>query len=118
MGAPPFPKPEIHARLGQTNVTGITEDVMAEKESLAATRQALTSLAAAVLRLRSDYGDTLGVRRLTSDVDRLNADLDELGPPAPGVRPPVAPEERITIPDEPYDESMWQDAQTEAQHAQ
>jgi len=91
---------------------------MAQNDAVAATRSALTSLAAAVLRLRSEYGDTLGVRRLTSDVDRLNADLDELGDPAPGARPPVAPTEMIPIPDEPYDESMWHDAQTEAQHAQ
>jgi hypothetical protein len=86
-------------------------------DSVAAARAALTSLAAAVLRVRDEYGDTLGVRRLTSDVDRLNADLDELGAPAPGARSPVAPEERIRIPDEPYDESMWADAQSEAQHA-
>ena len=91
---------------------------MAEKDAVVATRAALTSLAAAVLRVRNEYGDTLGVRRLTSDVDRLNADLDELGAPAPDARPPVAPAEMIPIPDEPYDESMWQDAQSEAQHAQ
>lgn len=91
---------------------------MTENDAVAATRAALTSLAAAVLRVRDEYGETLGVRRLTSDVDRLNADLDELGTPAPGARPPVAPEERIPIPDEPYDESMWHDAQSEAQHAQ
>ncbi|HLN77614.1 MAG TPA: hypothetical protein VK204_11260 [Nocardioidaceae bacterium] len=87
------------------------------QEPVAATRAAITSLAAAVLRLRNEYGETLGVRRLTSDVDRLLEDLDELGAPAPGARPPVAPEEMIPIPDEPYDESMWHDAQTEAQHA-
>ena len=91
---------------------------MAEKDAVAATRAALTSLAAAVLRVRNEYGDTLGVRRLTSDVDRLNADLDELGAPAADARPPVAPAEMIPIPDEPYDESMWHDAQSEAQHAQ
>jgi hypothetical protein len=90
---------------------------MPDKDPVAATRAALTSLAAAVLRLRHEYGDTLGVRRLTSDVDRLHADLDELGSPAPAHRPPVGPEEMIPIPDEPYDESMWTDAQTEAQHA-
>jgi hypothetical protein len=99
-------------------VTQITEDAMAAQDSVEATRAALTSLAAAVLRIRNEYGDTLGVRRLTSDVDRLNADLDELGAPGPGRRPPVAPEEMIPIPDEPYDESMWHDAQSEAQHAQ
>lgn len=91
---------------------------MAEKDPVEATRAALTSLAAAVLRLRNEYGETLGVRRLTSDVDRLLADLDEIGEPSPHRRPPVRPEQKmIPIPDEPYDESMWQDAQTEAQHA-
>ncbi len=92
---------------------------MHEQDPVAATRTALTSLAAAVLRIRNEYGDTLGVRRLTSDVDRLQEDLDELGAPDPARRPPVAPEmEKIPIPDEPYDEGMWHDAQTEAQHAQ
>ena len=87
------------------------------QDPVAATRTALTSLAAAVLRIRNEYGDTLGVRRLTSDVDRLHADLDELGAPAPGHRAPVSPDEMTVIPDDPYDESMWKDAQTEAQHA-
>jgi hypothetical protein len=90
---------------------------MSAQDPVAATRAALTSLAAAVLRIRNEYGDTLGVRRLVSDVDRLQADLDELGDPSPSHRPPVSPQEMIPIPDEPYDESMWQDAQTEAQHA-
>ena len=90
---------------------------MSAQDPVAATRAALTSLAAAVLRVRNEYGDTLGVRRLTSDVDRLQADLDELGVPAPGHRPGVSPEEITVIPDDPYDESMWHDAQSEAQHA-
>lgn len=87
------------------------------QDPVADSRTALTSLAAAVLRIRNEYGDTLGVRRLTSDVDRLHADLDELGDPKPGHRPGVSPEEMTEIPDDPYDESMWNDAQSEAQHA-
>ena len=85
-------------------------------DPVAATRDALKHLAAAVLRVRHQYGDTLGVRRLTSDVDRLNADLDELGDPQPGYVP-VDKGELLEIPDDPYDESMWQDAESEAQHA-
>jgi hypothetical protein len=85
-------------------------------DPVAATREALTTLAAAVLRVRHQYGDTLGVRRLTSDVDRLNADLDELGDPQPGYVP-VDKGELLEIPDDPYDESMWQGAESEAQHA-
>ncbi len=94
---------------------------MASNDAVGATREALTTLAAAVLRIRNEYGDTLGVRRLTSDVDRLQADLDELGPAAPGhtpgVRPGVNKDDLLEIPDDPYDESMWHDAQSEAQHA-
>jgi hypothetical protein len=30
----------------------------------------------------------------------------------------VDPDEMVLIPDDPYDESMWQDAQSETQHAQ
>ena len=88
------------------------------EEVIQEARSALTSLAAAVLKVRNAYGDTLGVRRLTSDVDRLQADLEELGPPLPGNPPPVRPKELLKIPDSPYDESMWHDAQTEAQRAQ
>lgn len=90
---------------------------LSSQDAVGATTEALTSLAAAVLRVRNEYGDTLGVRRLTSDVDRLHADLDELGEPKPGHRPGVDPEDLLEIPDDPYDESMWQDAQSEAQHA-
>jgi hypothetical protein len=91
---------------------------MSAQDAVGAAREALTTLAAAVLRIRSEYGDTLGVRRLTSDVDRLNEALDQLGDPQPGHRPAVGPEELVMIPDDPYDESMWQDAQSETQHAQ
>jgi hypothetical protein len=90
---------------------------MSSNDCVGATREALTTLAAAVLRVRNEYGDTLGVRRLTSDVDRLQEDLDLLGDPMPGHRPGVNRDELIAIPDDAYDESMWQDAQSEAQHA-
>jgi hypothetical protein len=91
---------------------------MAATDAVGATREALTALAAAVLRIRNEYGETLGVRRLTADVDRLNESLDNLGDPQPGHRPAVHPDEMVLIPDDPYDESMWQDAQSESQHAQ
>ena len=91
---------------------------MSAQDAVGATREALTTVAAAVLRIRNEYGDTLGVRRLTTDVDRIAEDLDQLGDPKPGHRAAVAPEDMLEIPDDPYDESMWQDAETEAQHAQ
>ncbi len=91
---------------------------MSAQDAVGATREALTALAAAVLRVRNEYGDTLGVRRLTADVDRIAESLDQLGDPLPGHRPRVSDDEMILIPDDPYDESMWQDAQSESQHAQ
>ena len=91
---------------------------MSAPDATGLTREALTRLAAAVLQVRNEYGDTLGVRRLTADVDRLAESLDLLGDPQPGHRPVVSEDEMILIPDDPYDESMWHDAQTETQHAQ
>ena len=91
---------------------------MSAQDAVGATREALTTVAAAVLRIRNEYGDTLGVRRLTSDVDRLAESLDQLGDPQPGHRPAARADEMILIPDDPYDENMWQDAQSETQHAQ
>jgi hypothetical protein len=120
-GRAPFRKTRFRATLGTSpDVTCSTasEVGMAAQDAVGATREALTSLAAAVLRVRSEYGDTLGVRRLTSDVDRLAEALDQIGEPQPGHRPGVRPDELVEIPDDPYDESMWQDAQSETQHAQ
>ena len=88
---------------------------MSAKDAVAATRATLTTLDAAVLRLREEFGDTLGVRRLASDSDRLRADLDEIGDPKPGHRPGAQAGDVIEIPDEPYDETMWQAAESEAQ---
>ena len=86
---------------------------MASQDAVGATKQAVAALKAAVARVRNDYGDTLGVRRLTSDVERFAADLEELGSPAPRHRPAPAPDELEEISDEPYDQSMWSDAEHE-----
>ena len=91
---------------------------MSAQDAVGATREALTTLASTVLRIRNEYGDTLGVRRLTSDVDRLAEALDLLGDPQPGHRPEVRAAEMVDDPGRPLDESMWQDAQSETQHAQ
>lgn len=76
-------------------------------------RDAVQRLARAVEQLRVEYGDTLGIRRLTSDVQRLGADLDELGDPVPGHRPEPPLEQLEVIPDDEYDASMWSDAEHE-----
>ena len=91
---------------------------MPAHDAVGATREALTALAAAVLKLRQEYGDTLGVRRITSDVDRLAEALDQIGEPQLGHRPGISDSQIIVIPDDPYDESMWHEAESETQRAQ
>ncbi len=87
-------------------------DSASTADPVAVARQHAGRLAAAVEQVRAAYGDTLGVRRLRSDVNRLTECLDELGPPSPDhhLSAPVTLE---TIPDEPYDESLWVDVEHE-----
>ena len=80
---------------------------------VAAVVRALEGLHDAVGKLSQEYGDTLGIRRLVSDVARLNDDLAELGPPDPRHRPGPGPEELEESPDVEYDASMWTDAEHE-----
>ena len=87
------------------------------QDAVAAVRAALDSLAATAARVADEYGDTLGVRRLLSDVSRLKDDLAELGEPRPGHRPAGA-HEIVEIDDNPYDDNLWTDSDSEAQHAQ
>lgn len=85
---------------------------MTRREDVAAVTAAVERLDVAVAALRSSYGETLGVRRLSSDVRRLTEDLGELGEPAPD----TVPDRSATleaIPDEPYDPSMWAGADDE-----
>ncbi|MDQ4007095.1 MAG: hypothetical protein M3211_03230 [Actinomycetota bacterium] len=80
---------------------------------VAGVHEAIQRLAHAVEQLRGEYGDTLGMRRLVSDVQRFEADLDELGGPQPGHRPGPSLDELEEIPDNEYDASMWSDAEQE-----
>ena len=87
------------------------------QDAVTAVRAALDSLGASAARVAEEYGDTLGVRRLLSDVSRLKDDLAELGDPKPGHRPSGA-QEIVEIDDHPYDDNLWTDSDSEAQHAQ
>lgn len=85
---------------------------MGASESRMAVAEAISSLEVALLSLRREYGDTLGVRRLTTDIGRLADDLDELGDPLPGHRV-VSTRPLEIVPDAPYDRSMWEGADDE-----
>ena len=56
--------------------------------------------------LRSRYGDAVAVQRLANDLERLDIDAHDLAE-----RPPaethVYSGERIPVPNEPYDDSMF-----------
>jgi len=91
---------------------------MSAEDAVAQMRRSLTALTSCVEKLRDEYGDTLGVRRISSDLARFASDLDELGPPAPGHRPARDRASFEEIPDEPYDEKLWgSDAESESSHA-
>jgi hypothetical protein len=54
---------------------------------------------------------------LTAAASRV-ANLMELGDPKPGHRPGVNRDDLEEIDDSPYDENLWDDSDSEAQHAQ
>lgn len=91
---------------------GTDSSGFSQGDPLAAARTRARELAESVQQIEAVYGNTLGVRRLRSDMHRLFECLDELGPPLPGHHAP-APITRVRVPGEPYDESMWGDAESE-----
>jgi hypothetical protein len=87
------------------------------QDAVAAVKAAIDSLTAAASRVANEFGDTLGVKRLLSDVSRLKDDLLELGDPKPGHKV-LGNEEIVEIDDTPYDDNLWDGSDSEAQHAQ
>jgi hypothetical protein len=80
---------------------------------VAEVRRALVGLSDAVGRLQTRHRETLGVRRLASDVRRLMDDLEEIGelPPAGGTPTGTAP--LHYVPDTPYPPDLWTGADDE-----
>lgn len=85
---------------------------MVGQDSRAEVEAAIARLDRAVAVLRDEFGNTLGARRLASDVRRIADDLEELGEPAPGHHA-ARQAELEEISDVPYDPSMWADAEDE-----
>jgi hypothetical protein len=87
---------------------------MSAKTDLDNVRHAVTELQSAVRLLRASWGDSLGVRRVTSDVDRLLDDLNEIGEPLTASEREAAASPTLeVIPDVDYDRSFWMDAEDE-----
>ncbi len=74
-----------------------------------ALNHAVQSLAHAVQAIAVQAGDVPAVRRLLNDVERIRLDADD----AKHLHPVAAVRPLETIPDTPYDESMWKDVDDE-----
>ena len=87
---------------------------MPVKDDVAAARKAVQALRSAVEGVTRHYGDSVDVRRLKADVGRLDDDLDLLcgtALPREAPQPPRQPLE--VIPDTPYAQDFWMDAEDE-----
>jgi hypothetical protein len=88
----------------------------ATRNEVAQLEHALGELRQCVGILRSHYGESAQVRRLSNDLERLDIDAAEVtgdpGRAAPRARP-VPREEMVLVPDAPYDPELWRDADDE-----
>jgi hypothetical protein len=86
---------------------------MSMHQDVSDVHRALTALERAVGALQTRYVDSIGLRRLASDVNRLRDDLAELGELRPG-KPAGDGLPRLQfVPDKPYDPDFWRDADDE-----
>jgi Tfp pilus assembly protein PilN len=78
-------------------------------------RRVIGQMRHAVSALRGRYGDVAAVQRLANDVERMDIDATELVDlSTPRQREaPQLEREVVVVPDTPYDESLWKDADDE-----
>ncbi|AEW96316.1 MULTISPECIES: hypothetical protein [Streptomycetaceae] len=93
---------------------------MSLQDELTATRRRLDELDRCLASLESHVGPSLDMRRVRSDAAHLREDLALLGESAPAGRSGTAGraadpavDTMITVPDAPYDRSLWVDAEEE-----
>ncbi len=82
-------------------------------DELAGVRAAVRELAREVSQLQDRCCDSLGLRRLVSDVRRLEEDLAEFGEVVVRQELPMLVEEREMVPDSEYVSSAWGDCDDE-----
>ncbi|CAM2893826.1 hypothetical protein [Skermania piniformis] len=75
-------------------------------------RETIGHLERCIAALRTQYGDTITVRRLALDVERLDLDTTELEK-APRPTPHRRGNDVIYVPDSKFDEDAWLGAQDE-----
>ncbi|MQY13560.1 hypothetical protein SRB5_37080 [Streptomyces sp. RB5] len=85
---------------------------MSLHEELTAAQRCLDDLARTIGRLEAAVGPgTLEIRRVRTDSEHLRESLALLRECTPAAKP--AEREWITVPDQPYDRSLWTDADDE-----
>ncbi|MCF6521968.1 hypothetical protein [Streptomyces sp. JJ36] len=87
---------------------------MTLQDDMTTVQRCLDELARSVSRLEQQVGSGLEMRRVRSDTEHLRESLALLRAAAPQSGPASAPRpEMVTIPDTPYDTSLWTDAEDE-----
>ncbi|MCX5560485.1 hypothetical protein [Streptomyces sp. NBC_00038] len=85
---------------------------MSVQEDLTSVQRCLDDLARSVGRLEQQIGGGLEMRRVRTDADHLRESVALLKEAAPGLTTPRRPD-LVTIPDTPYDSTLWTDSDDE-----
>ncbi|MEU3371055.1 hypothetical protein ACFYM2_28840 [Streptomyces sp. NPDC006711] len=85
---------------------------MSLHDELTATQRCLDELLRSVGRLEKECGPGLDIRRVRTDAGHLSESLALLREAAPPGGAPARPD-LVTIPDAPYDTSLWTDSDDE-----
>ena len=86
---------------------------MSVHDDLTSVRRCLDELTRSVRRLEQQLGGSgLEIRRVRTDADHLRESIALLGEAAADLAKPRRPD-LVTIPDTPYDSSLWTDSDDE-----
>src|SRR5688572_10653380 len=102
-------------RLGRVRGTTLERRCPMNSTEIVELRRVIGQMRHAVSNLRARYGDVAAVQRLANDVERMDIDATELvdlSTPRQREAPRVE-REVVVVPDTPYDESLWKDADDE-----
>ncbi|WP_128379619.1 hypothetical protein [Streptomyces cavernae] len=85
---------------------------MSVSEDLTSVQRCLEDLFRSVARLEQQVGGSLEMRRVRHDANHLRESVALLREAAQGHTVPKRPD-LVTIPDDPYDQSLWRDSDDE-----
>ncbi|GAA2649922.1 hypothetical protein [Streptomyces vastus] len=85
---------------------------MSVQDDLTTVQRALDDLYRSVGRLEQQIGGGLEMRRVRTDADHLRESVALLLEAAPGLKAPRRPD-LVSIPDTPYDSTLWTDSDDE-----